>query len=233
MATLIKVNLLIISIILFEFAWLHAAKAEEKYDYECPSVAGAAVEAGYSLKAFDNDLWELSKDENSAFYILENPEVCSYKIFANIIRDDDLDLSAFINKWHKEKLIGKIYKEENGYVFQNSVLLPYASEELLEINMSVFDITASVLLDEIDEHLTNISLKEKEDKTDIKGNWFEAYIEACFHAEKECEQFEDMYGPYQTRAECFERTKEMISGVRELLGDGEFGYKCERSEQSI
>ncbi len=233
MATLIKVNLLIISIILFEFAWLHAAKAEEKYDYECPSVAGAAVEAGYSLKAFDNDLWELSKDENSAFYILENPEVCSYKIFANIIRDDDLDLSAFINKWHKEKLIGKIYKEENGYVFQNSVLLPYASEELLEINMSVFDITASVLLDEIDEHLTNISLKEKEDKTDIKGNWFKAYIEACFHAEKECEQFEDMYGPYQTRAECFERTKEMISGVRELLGDGEFGYKCERSEQSI
>ena len=195
MATLIKVNLLIISIILFEFAWLHAAKAEEKYDYECPSVAGAAVEAGYSLKAFDNDLWELSKDENSAFYILENPEVCSYKIFANIIRDDDLDLSAFINKWHKEKLIGKIYKEENGYVFQNSVLLPYASEELLEINMSVFDITASVLLDEIDEHLTNISLKEKEDKTDIKGNWLKAYIEACFHAEKECEQFEDMYGP--------------------------------------
>ena len=71
MATFIKVNLLIISLILFEFAWLYTAKADEMIDYECPSVAGAAVEAGYSLKAFDNDLWELSKNKDSAFYILE------------------------------------------------------------------------------------------------------------------------------------------------------------------
>ena len=112
MATFIRVNLLIFSMILFEFAWLYAAKAEETIDYECPSVAGAAVGSGYSLKAFDNDLWELSKNETGAFYILENPEVCSYKIFANILSDDDLDLSAFINEWHKEKLIGKIFKEE-------------------------------------------------------------------------------------------------------------------------
>ena len=216
MATLIKVNLLIISIILFEFAWLHAAKAEEKYDYECPSVAGAAVEAGYSLKAFDNDLWELSKNKDRAFYILENPEVCSYKIFANILSEDDLDLSDFIEEWHKQTFLGKIYKNDNGYVFQNSVLLPYASEELLEINIVVFDRTASNLLEEIDTHLTNTSLIEKEDKTNMKGNWFKAYIKACFYAENECEQFEDIYGPYQTRAECFERTKEMIKGVREV-----------------
>ena len=42
-----------------------------------------------------------------------------------------------------------------------------------------------------------------------------------------------MYGPYQTRAECFERTKEMISGVREVLGDGEFDYKCVQLEHSV
>ena len=233
MATFIRVNLLIFSMILFEFAWLYAAKADETIDYECPSVAGAAVEAGYSLKAFDNDLWELSKNENGAFYILENPEVCSYKIFANIIRDDDLDLSAFINEWHKEKLIGKIYKEDNGYVFQNSVLLPYASEELLEINIDLFDITASVLLDEIDEHLTNISLTESKTEHDINSNWFKAYIEACFYAEDTCKEYSDTYGPYETYAECFERTKEMMVGVREALGDGKFGYKCVQSEQSI
>jgi hypothetical protein len=46
MATFIKLNLLIISIILFEFAWLYSAKADEAIDYECPSVAGAALEAG-------------------------------------------------------------------------------------------------------------------------------------------------------------------------------------------
>ena len=230
MATFIKVNLLIISIILFEFAWLYAAKADETIDYECPSVAGAAVEAGYSLKAFDNDLWELSKNENGAFYILENPEVCSYKIFANIIRDDDLDLSAFINEWHKEKLIGKIYKEDNGYVFQNSVLLPYANEKLLEININVFDITASVLLDEIDEHLTNISLTEKEDKTDKEGKWFKAYIKTCVDSEDSCKTYADTYGPYKTHAECLERTKEMQRAIADFITVTVKSWsKCEQS----
>ena len=230
MTTFIKVNLLIISIILFEFAWLYAAKADETIDYECPSVAGAAVEAGYSLKAFDNDLWELSKDENSTFYILENPEVCSYKIFANILSDDDLDLSDFINEWHKEKLIGKIYKEDNGYVFQNSVLLPYANEKLLEININVFDITASVLLDEIDEHLTNISLKEKEDKTDIKGKWFKACIKTFVDSEDSCETYADTYGPYKTHAECLERTKEMQRAIADFITVTVKSWsKCEQS----
>ena len=230
MATFIKVNLLIISLILFEFAWLYAAQAEETMDYECPSVAGAAVEAGYSLKAFDNDLWELSKNEDSVFYILENPEVCSYKIFANILSDDDLDLSVFINKWHKEKLIGKIYKEDNGYVFQNSVLLPHASEELLEININVFDITASVLLDEIDEHLTNISLTEKEDKTDKKGKWFKAYIKTCVDSEDSCKTYADTYGPYKTHAECLERTKEMQRAIADFITVTVKSWsKCEQS----
>ena len=230
MATFIKVNLLIISIILFEFAWLYEAKADETIDYECPSVAGAAVEAGYSLKAFDNDLWELSKNENGAFYILENPEVCSYKIFANIIRDDDLDLSDFITEWHKEKLIGKIYKEDNGYVFQNSVLLPYANEKLLEININVFDITASVLLDEIDEHLTNISLTEKEDKTDKEGKWFKAYIKTCVDSEDSCKTYADTYGPYKTHAECLERTKEMQRAIADFITVTVKSWsKCEQS----
>ena len=216
--------------ILFEFAWLYAAKADETIDYECPSVAGAAVEAGYSLKAFDNDLWELSKNEIGAFYILENPEVCSYKIFANIIRDDDLDLSAFINEWHKEKLIGKIYKEDNGYVFQNSVLLPYANEKLLEININVFDITASVLLDEIDEHLTNISLTEKEDKTDKEGKWFKAYIKTCVDSEDSCKTYADTYGPYKTHAECLERTKEMQRAIADFITVTVKSWsKCEQS----
>ena len=190
------------------------------------------MEAGFSLKAFDNDLWELSKNEDSVFYIQENPEVCSYKIFANIF-SHELELNYFINNWHKEKLIGKIYTDERGFVFENTVLLPQASEELLEINISVFNRSANNLLEGINEHVAEISLTETEAEIDIEGNWFKAYIEACFHAENECEHFEDIYGPYQTRAECFERTKEMMEGVRELLGDGEFGYKCEQSEQSI
>ena len=191
------------------------------------------MEAGYSLRAFDNDLWELSKSDDSVFYIAENSEVCSYRIFANIISNNNLDLSEFINEWHKEKLIGKIYTNKRGFVFENTVLLPHAPEELLEINLSVFDRSATNLLDSINAHVADISLTEKEAETDIKGNWFEAYIEACFYAESECEQFEDIYGPCQTRAECFERTKEMIKGVREVLGEGEFGYKCKQFEQSI
>jgi len=229
MATFIKVNLLIISIILFEFAWLYAAKAEETIDYECPSVAGAALEAGYSLRAFDNDLWELSKSENSVFYILENPEVCSYKIFANILSDDDLYLSVFINKWHKEKLIGRIYKEDNGYVFQNSILLPHASEELLEININVFDITASVLLDEIDEHLTNISLPEKEDTPQHKNDWFKATVMACPDDTDSCILLEDSHGPFPTHAECYERSLKIVDDTHGILGDGDYSYKCEQS----
>ena len=225
-------NLFILSLILFEFAWLYAAKAEETIDYECPSVAGAAIEAGYNLKAFDNDLWELSKNENGAFYILENPEVCSYRIFANIF-SRDLDLSDFINKWHKEELIGKIYKDDRGFVFENTVLLPHASEELLEINIGVFDRYATNLLDSINNHVADISLPEKETKTDIKGNWFKAYIEACLNSDSDCEVFEDTYGPYETYAECQDRAREMVNKARELLGDGEFGYKCEQSEKLI
>ena len=230
MAIFIKVNLLIISIILFEFAWLYAAKADETMDYECPSVAGAALEAGYSLRAFENDLWELSKNEDSVFYIAENSEVCSYRIFANIISNNDLDLSEFINNWHKEKLIGKIYTDERGFVFENTVLLPQASEELLEININMFDITASVLLDEIDEHLTNISLKEKEDKTDIKGKWFKACIKTFVDSEDSCETYADTYGPYKTHAECLERTKEMQRAIADFITVTVKSWsKCEQS----
>ena len=229
MATFIKVNLLIISIILFEFAWLYAAKADETIDYECPSVAGAALEAGYSLRAFDNDLWELSKSEDSAFYIAENPEVCSYKIFANILSDDDLDFSDFINEWQKEKLIGKIYTDERGFVFENTVLLPYASEELLKINIDVFDITASVLLDEIDEHLTNISLPEKEDTPQHKNDWFKATVMACPDDTDSCILLEDAHGPFKTHEECFERSQQIVDDTHKILGEGDYSYKCEQS----
>ena len=123
----------------------------------------------------------------------------------------------------------KDFKEKDEYVFQNSVLLPNAGEKLLEINIGVFDIAASVILDEIDEHLTNFSLTERETEYDINSNWFKAYIEACFYAEDTCEEFADTFGPYETHAECFERAKEMMVGVRELLGDGKFGYKCVQS----
>ncbi len=37
MATFIKVNLLIFSMILLEFTWLYAAKAEETMEHECPT----------------------------------------------------------------------------------------------------------------------------------------------------------------------------------------------------
>lgn len=233
MASFLKVSFFILSLILFEFAWLHAVKAEEKYDYECPSVAGAALEAGYNLKAFDNDLWQLSKNENGAFYIKENSEICSYKLFAKILSDYEFNLGDFINEWHKEKLIGKIYKEDKAYVFQNTVLLPNASEELLEINIGVFDRYAANLLDSINNHVADISLTEREAETDIKGNWFKAYIEACFNSDSDCEEFEDTYGPYETYAECQDRAREMVKRVRELLGDGDFGYKCVVSEKSV
>ena len=230
MATFIKVNLLIISIILFEFLWLVAAKADETMDYECPSVAGAALEAGYSLRAFDNDLWEFSKNEDSAFYILENPEVCSYKIFANILSDDDLDLSDFINEWHKEKLIGKIYTDERGFVFENTVLLPQASEELLKINISVFNRSANNLLEGINEHVAEISLTETEDEKDIKGNWFKAYIKTCVDSEDSCKTYADTYGPYKTHAECLERTKEMQRAIADFITVTVKSWsKCEES----
>ena len=88
-------------------------------------------------------------------------------------------------------------------------------------------------MDEIDELLTNISLTEGENEHDINSNWFKAYIEACFYAEDACKGFTDTYGPYETYAECFERTKEMMVSVREALWNGKFGYKCVQSEQSI
>jgi len=146
---------------------------------------------------------------------------------------DDLNLNEFINEWHREKAIGKIYEEDDGYVFQNTVLLPNATEELLKINIGVFDRSASNLLDEIDEHLTNISLPERETEQDINTNWFKARIEVCFFAERACEEFEDAFGPYETFAKCQERAKEMMIAVRKLIGDGEFGYKCEQSENSV
>ena len=56
MATLLKANLFILSIILPEFTWLHAAKTGEKFDYECPSVPVVAIEAEYNLKAYNVEL---------------------------------------------------------------------------------------------------------------------------------------------------------------------------------
>ena len=59
------------------------------------------------------------KIENGAFYIKENSEICSYKLFAKILSDYEFNLGDFINaNGIKKKLIGKIYKEDKAYVFQ-------------------------------------------------------------------------------------------------------------------
>jgi hypothetical protein len=231
-AVFIRVNLLIFSIILFEFAWLYAAQAEEN---DCPSVLTAAANQGYSVETKDNNLWKLSSGGKGIFYVLENPILCTYKISAKI-SDPGVefgDFSKFINAYHKDMDLGILYRDDQGYIYKSFLILPNSEDELLEINFMLFDTAVSKLLDRISDYKTNIFLPREEDDMKTNDNWFKAYIEACFHAEKECEQFEDMYGPYQTHAECFERTKEMIDGVRELLGDGEFDYKCEQSEQSI
>ena len=232
MAVFIRVNLLIFSIILFEFAWLYAAQAEE---YECPSVLTAAANQGYSVETKDENLWKLSTDGKGIFYVLENPTLCTYKISAKISDPgvEFSDFSKFINAYHKDMDLGILYRDDQGYIYKSFLILPNSEDELLEINFMLFDTAVSKLLDRISDYKTNISLPREEDDTKTNDNWFKAYIEACFYTENECEHFEDIYGPYQTNAECFERTKEMIDGVRELLGDGEFGYKCEQSEQSI
>ena len=49
-------------------------------------------------------------------------EVCSYQIFANIL-NLDIEMSEFINKWHKDKFVGKIYRNDNGYVYEHFVVL--------------------------------------------------------------------------------------------------------------
>ena len=100
---------------------------------------------------------------------------------------------------------------------KNTVLLPNASEELLEINIGVFDRYAANLLDSINTHVADISLPEKETKTDIKVNWFKAYIEACFNSDSDCTEFKDTYGPYQTYAECQDRAREMVKGFVNFL----------------
>ena len=232
MAVFIRVNLLIFSMILFEFAWLYAAQAEE---YECPSVLTAAANQGYSVETKDDNLWKLSTDGKGIFYVLENPTLCTYKISAKIPDPgvEFSDFSKFINAYHKDMDLGILYRDDQGYIYKAFLILPNSEDELLEINFMLFDTAVSKLLDRISDYKTNISLPREEDNTKTNDNWFKAYIEACFYTENECEHFEDIYGPYQTRAECFERTKEMMEGVRELLGDGEFGYKCEQSEQSI
>ena len=129
--------------------------------------------------------------------------------------------------------MGKIYKNDNGYVFQDALLLLYSGEELLKINIAVFERIASNQSEKIDAHLTSISLKEKEDKTDMKGKCFKAYIETHFYDGNTWREFMDIKGPCKTCAERFERTKEMMGDVRKLLGDGKFGYKREQPEQSI
>lgn len=228
MIIFLKVNLLIFSLILFEFVGLAPAKADKKINYECPSLAGAALGANYSLRAFDGDIWELSKKDSGVFYVSENTEVCSYKIFANISYTK-LDLSEFINKWHMENLIGKIYRQDDVYVLQNSVVLPHASEQLLKVNISLFDRTASNLLSEIDKYEAKVSfVYNNQDVQNIDG-WFKASVLACPDVDVSCITLQDEFGPYKTLTECYERTKEMVGDVRDILGDGEYDTKCEPS----
>ncbi|MDC3312299.1 hypothetical protein OAW28_06595, partial [Alphaproteobacteria bacterium] len=194
MATFIRVNLLIISIILFEFVWLYAAKAEETIDYECPSVPIAALNSGYSVEAADKNLWKLSTEDDGVFYIAVNARFCTYEMSAKVL-DSDENLNELINTWHKNKMMGTIYKDDQGYIFKHFAVLPDASEQLLEINIGLFDTGASNLLDSIDNYFKEISLENEEETND---NWFKAYIEACLNSDSDCEVFEDTYGPYET-----------------------------------
>ena len=114
MAVFIRVNLLIFSMILFEFAWLYAAQAEE---YECPSVLIAAANQGYSVETKDNNLWKLSTGGKGIFYVLEDPKLCTYKISAKIPDPgmEFIDFSKFINAYHKDMDLGILYRDDQDH----------------------------------------------------------------------------------------------------------------------
>ena len=228
MQSLISPRLFIISIFLFGFLCAYSVKAEEQKEYECPSVANAALDSGYTLKASGDDIWELTKKNEGLFYVIENMEVCSYQIFANIL-NLDIEMSEFINKWHKDKFVGKIYRNDNGYVYEHFVVLPNASNQLLEINIEMFNRSASKLLDSINNHITSISNPKSDVKSNSDAGWFKAYILACAGAEDSCMILEDTFGPYKTYTECLERTRKMVNGAKDILGEGEFSFKCEDS----
>ena len=72
-------------------------------------------------------------------------------------------------------------------------------------------------------------MKEKKIKQKTKGNWFNAQVLVCFDDGNSCEEISDTRGPYETQKKCYERAIEMVADIRELLGEGDFSYKCEHS----
>lgn len=132
--------------LLAALAALFYTNAEAKERLTCPSLEKAAELANMKVRHFGGTDWEIESEDEGVFYVSVAYKNCMFRFVANMSRYIP-KLSNAGEEWGKASKIGNLIESDGKVFFKHHVLLPFASEQTLSLNIKMFDYLAAKAID--------------------------------------------------------------------------------------
>ena len=127
-------------------AILFYTNAEAKERLTCPSLEKAAELADMKVRHFGDTDWEIESKDEGVFYVSVGYQNCLFRFVANMSQFIP-KLSKAGDEWSKANKIGNLIESDGKVFFKHHVLLPFASEQTLSLNIKMFDYLAAKAID--------------------------------------------------------------------------------------
>ena len=127
-------------------AALFYTNAEAKERLTCPSLEKAAELADMKVRHFGDTDWEIESKDEGVFYVSVGYKNCMFRFVANMSRYIP-KLSNAGEEWGKAYKIGNLIESDGKVFFKHHVLLPFASEQTLSLNIKMFEFLAAKAID--------------------------------------------------------------------------------------
>jgi len=132
--------------LLATLAALFYTNAEASERLTCPSLEKAAELANMKVRHFGGTDWEIESEDEGVFYVSVGYKNCMFRFVANMSRYIP-KLSNAGEEWGKASKIGNLIESDGKVFFKHHVLLPFASEQTLSLNIKMFDYLAAKAID--------------------------------------------------------------------------------------
>ena len=127
-------------------ATLFYTNAEAKERLTCPSLEKAAELADMKVRHFGDTDWEIESKDDGVFYVSVGYKNCLFRFVANMSQFIPT-LSNAGEEWGNANKIGNLIESDGKVFFKHHVLLPFASEQTLSLNIKMFDYLAAKAID--------------------------------------------------------------------------------------
>ena len=133
--------------LLAALAALFYTNAEASERLTCPSLEKAAESADMKVRHFGDTDWEIESKDEGVFYVSVGYQNCLFRFVANMSQFIP-KLSKAGDEWSKANKIGNLIESDGKVFFKHHVLLPFASEQTLSLNIKMFDYLAAKAIDD-------------------------------------------------------------------------------------